>query len=58
MRASDKNNMIQKAENKLFGIDFHDFIQKEQTDTMVELATEFGLTVGDVRKLKKRLERS
>lgn len=58
MRASDKGLLVEKAENKLFGVDFHDFIQKEQGETMFELASEFGLTVGDVKKLKKRLERS
>lgn len=58
MRASDKGMMVEKAENKLFGVDFHDFIQKEQSESMFELASEFGLTVRDVKKLKKRLERS
>lgn len=58
MRASEKGMLVEKAENKLFGVDFHDFIQKEQSDSMFELASEFGLTVGDVKKLKKRLERS
>lgn len=58
MRASDKGMLVEKAENKLFGVDFHDFIQKEQSESMFELASEFGLTVRDVKKLKKRLERS
>ncbi|GLB58326.1 hypothetical protein NCCP133_04590 [Cytobacillus sp. NCCP-133] len=46
------------GENQLFGVDFHDFIQKEQNSNMIELASEFGLTLRDVRKLKKKLERS
>ncbi|MBP2240543.1 hypothetical protein J2Z40_001100 [Cytobacillus eiseniae] len=58
MRFSDKGVSTQSGENQLFGVDFHDFIQKEQGSNMVELATEFGLTVKDVRKLKKHLERS
>jgi len=45
-------------EGRIFGVDFHDFIQKEQNATSFELASEFGLTIGDVRKLKKHLERS
>jgi len=45
-------------DSRLFGVDFHDFIQSEQHNTTFELASEFGLTTGDVRKLKKHLERS
>lgn len=58
MRFSDKGMAIQQGENQLFGVDFHDFLQKEQSSNMVELASEFGLTMRDVRKLKKQLERS
>lgn len=58
MRYSDKGMTVQQGENKLFGVDFHDFLQKEQSSNMVELASEFGLTMRDVRKLKKQLERS
>jgi hypothetical protein len=49
---------IQSMDGRLFGVDFHDFIQKEQHANTFELASEFGLTIGDVRKLKKHLERS
>lgn len=58
MRFGDKGLSVQSGENQLFGVDFHDFIQKEQSSNMVELASEFGLSVKDVRKLKKQLERS
>ncbi|MFP7297513.1 hypothetical protein [Neobacillus niacini] len=58
MRSSDKANSIQSMDSRLFGVDFHDFIQKEHNNTTFELASEFGLTIGDVRKLKKHLERS
>ncbi|UII54998.1 hypothetical protein LS684_15215 [Cytobacillus spongiae] len=58
MRFSEKGMSIQAGENKLFGVDFHDFIQKEQSSNMVELASEFGLTMRDVRKLKKHIERN
>lgn len=47
--------MTQSGENQILGVDFHDFIQKEQSSNMVELASEFGLSVRDVRKLKKHL---
>lgn len=58
MRFSDKGMAVQQGENQLFGVDFHDFLQKEQSSNMVELASEFGLSMRDVRKLKKHLERS
>ncbi|WP_322445398.1 hypothetical protein [Robertmurraya mangrovi] len=58
MRFSEKGTSIQGGDNQLFGVDFHDFIQKEQNLGMVELASEFGLSIGDVRKLKKKLERN
>jgi uncharacterized NAD-dependent epimerase/dehydratase family protein len=58
MRYGDKGMSIQQADNKIFGMDFHDFLQKEQNANMIELATEFGISLQDVRKLKKHLERS
>jgi hypothetical protein len=58
MRFSEKSMNAQAADGRLFGVDFHDFIQKEQQTNTFELASEFGLSIGDVRKLKKHLERS
>lgn len=53
MRFGEKGMSAQSGENQLFGVDFHDFIQKEQNSNMIELASEFGLSLRDVRKLKK-----
>ncbi|EIJ78994.1 hypothetical protein PB1_15589 [Bacillus methanolicus PB1] len=58
MKFSEKAMSASSGENQIFGVDFHDFIQKEQNENMFEFATEFGLSIRDVRKLKKRLERS
>ena len=58
MRSSDKGRNVQSMDGRLFGMDFHDFFQKEQDNTVFELASEFGLSIGDVKKLKKQLERS
>ena len=58
MRFGEKMQVSQQGTNELFGVDFHDFIQKENNSTSVELASEFGLTLGDVRKMKKQLHRS
>ncbi|UQX56874.1 hypothetical protein M5V91_27880 [Cytobacillus pseudoceanisediminis] len=53
MRFGEKGMSAQSGENQLFGVDFHDFIQREQNSNMIELASEFGLSLKDVRKLKK-----
>lgn len=58
MKFNEKNSMTYRGENQLYGVDFHDFIQKHQNYTMVELASEFGLHVRDVKQLKKQLGRS
>jgi hypothetical protein len=58
VRASEKGMNAQSMEGRLFGVDFHDFIQKEQHNNSFELASEFGLNTRDVRKLKKHMERS
>lgn len=58
MRASDKGWKTQSADSHLFGVNFHDFIEKEQESSSFELASEFGLSIRDVKKLKKYLERS
>jgi hypothetical protein len=58
MRMSSKGFQVNSVDNQLFGVDFHDFIQQEANSTTYELASEFGLTLGDVKKLKKRMERS
>ena len=44
--------------NQLFNVDFHDFIQQEQSAGVIELASEFGLSIREVKNLKKQLHRS
>jgi hypothetical protein len=58
MRHGEKGMSALSGENQLFGIDFHDHIQKEQSTPMVELARDFGLTAQEAKKLKKQLERN
>lgn len=58
MRFSEKGNLIHQGPQEIFGVDFHEFIEKEAHANTFELASEFGLTLRDVRKLKKQLERS
>ncbi|MGM9986785.1 MAG: hypothetical protein ACI35O_06075 [Bacillaceae bacterium] len=56
MNRNEKSDQVYK--NPVFGVNFHDFIQRESSSTHVELAGEFGLTVKDVKNLKKKLGRS
>ena len=58
MRHSEKGHSAQLGENQVFNVDLHSFIQKEQSSNMIELASEFGLNLRDVKKMKKQLERS
>ncbi|HWJ76991.1 MAG TPA: hypothetical protein VNR61_02820 [Niallia sp.] len=55
MRFGEKHSNANGLDSKLLGIDFHDFMEKEGNSNVVELATEFGLSIGEVKKLKKQM---
>ena len=57
MRSSEKKEQATRS-GDLFGFNLHEFIEKERHATHYELASEFGLTLKDVRKLKKQLRRN
>ncbi len=42
----------------IFGVDFHQFIELESSQTNVEIATELGISITDVQKLKEKLKQS
>lgn len=44
--------------HSLLDVDFHHFIQLEPSFTDLEMATEFGISIQEVRQLKKKLHRS
>lgn len=58
MRYSTKGEITNSPSNQLFGVDFHDFMQHEQTSTNMELAQEFGLSLRAVKDMKRKLERN
>ncbi|MBM7660702.1 hypothetical protein JOC85_001474 [Bacillus mesophilus] len=58
MRFSEKGEHIANGSQQLFGVNFHDFIEKENATPSMELASEFGLSLREVKQLKKQLERS
>ncbi|AST92697.1 RNA polymerase subunit sigma-70 [Sutcliffiella cohnii] len=56
MKFSEKHNQSING-NNIFGVSFHNFLEKEKDSTYVELASEFGITVRDVKALKKQINR-
>ena len=58
MRFSEKGGHVAKGPQHLFGVNFHDFIEMETQTTSMELASEFGLSLREVKQLKKHLGRS
>ncbi|MFZ3588285.1 hypothetical protein ACOI1C_03200 [Bacillus sp. DJP31] len=58
LRYSEKGEFCAKGTQQVFGVSFHDFIERENATTSMELASEFGLSLREVKHLKKRLGRS
>ncbi|WP_179134522.1 sigma factor-like helix-turn-helix DNA-binding protein [Oceanobacillus timonensis] len=42
----------------LLMVDFHHFLQMEKSATYLEIATELGISIQEVKQLKKRAGRS
>jgi hypothetical protein len=57
MRQSNKETFAQEANRRLFSVDFHDFLEKESTLNDVEMSQEFHISVRDVQKLRRKLNR-
>ncbi|MGE7182729.1 hypothetical protein ACQKKK_01755 [Peribacillus sp. NPDC006672] len=57
MKFSEKDQTSLSGGNQVLGVDFHDFIQKEQSSNLVELASEFGVNVRTIKNLKKHFNR-
>lgn len=58
MRYNQKVETSSNGTNQVFGVDFHDFIQKQENSSNMELAEEFGVSLKDVKTLKQKLGRS
>jgi hypothetical protein len=55
LRSSESNAYDLKGKD-IFGVNFHDFIKNESVKQNIELASEFGISLGEVKKLRKYLE--
>ncbi|MBB6451882.1 hypothetical protein HNQ94_000303 [Salirhabdus euzebyi] len=58
MRISGKRHALVPSEQDIFNIDFHHFLESAKEQTALETAQEFGLSLGEVKKLKEKLDRS
>ncbi|MEC2072129.1 hypothetical protein [Alkalihalophilus marmarensis] len=58
MRSSMRQQSMHQSTDQMFHVDFHSFVEKENTNTNMELASEFGLSLRDVRALKHKLGRN
>lgn len=56
MRKSQQQGSAEAGSKQLFGVDFHDFLQKEEAHTNMELAEEFGVSLSHVNKIKRKLK--
>ncbi|MCP8967282.1 hypothetical protein [Ectobacillus ponti] len=57
MRMNDRGHFSTDGAKQLFNVSFHDFAEREQNTTTLELASEFGISLQDVKKLKQHLGR-
>ncbi|WP_179107141.1 hypothetical protein [Sediminibacillus massiliensis] len=46
------------AQKSIFGVNYHKFMEAEGELNRIELAGELGVTLGDIKKLKERLNRA
>ncbi|WP_186576506.1 hypothetical protein [Aquibacillus kalidii] len=46
------------AIHQLYGTNFHRFVEMEGSHNSMEIAEELGVTLGDVKKLKEKLNRA
>ncbi|GEN85480.1 hypothetical protein MKY30_17710 [Oceanobacillus sp. FSL W8-0428] len=44
--------------SEIMMVDFHHFLQMEKSSTYLEIATELGISIQEVKQLKKSLSRS
>ncbi|MCD5323686.1 MULTISPECIES: RNA polymerase subunit sigma-70 [Pontibacillus] len=58
MRQGRKHLHSSQASKDIFGVQFHDFLEKEPHLTRMEMAEEFGVSLKDVKKLKESIDRA
>ncbi|SET77786.1 hypothetical protein SAMN05216389_12711 [Oceanobacillus limi] len=57
MRVNEKQ--WSSSNNKdVFGVNFHRFIELEESSNHMEIAQELGISLGEVKSLKKKINRT
>lgn len=57
MRQHDQERLANDIARRLMSVDFHDFLERASRLDDVEMAREWGLSVWEVRMLRKRIRR-
>ncbi|WP_347549459.1 RNA polymerase subunit sigma-70 [Pseudalkalibacillus hwajinpoensis] len=57
MRSTNKEMMSYNLSEPEFGVNFQDFLQKEQCLSNMELAEEFGLSLKSIKIMKQKMKR-
>lgn len=55
MRKGLRDHLNEAMSDKIFGVDFHDFLEKHQLLDETELGVELGLTKREIDALRNRL---
>ncbi|MCD8509007.1 MAG: hypothetical protein LRY73_03370 [Bacillus sp. (in: Bacteria)] len=58
MRSGHQQDRFTSPNAKLMGVNLHRFAQLEENADNYEIATEFGLSLREVKALKKQIERN
>ncbi|MDQ0254262.1 hypothetical protein J2S74_001637 [Evansella vedderi] len=58
MRSSHQQARFTSPNSRLLGVNLHRFTEIEENADSYEIATEFGLSLREVKSLKKRIERN
>lgn len=58
MREGHKQQSMNRDSKDVFGVNFHDFMEKDPHLSRMEMAQEFGVSLKDVKKLKESLDRA
>ncbi|GAA4705495.1 hypothetical protein [Brevibacillus fulvus] len=57
MRQSNKETLAKELSNRLFSVDFHDFLEKEAVMNDVEMSGEFHLSIAEIQRLRRQIRR-
>ncbi|GAA0601739.1 hypothetical protein GCM10009001_18200 [Virgibacillus siamensis] len=58
MRYHEKQWNATMNNHDMFGVNLHHFMELEKDHNHMEIAEEFGISVGEVKMLKKKIVRS